>query len=86
MAQVLLWELGTLTLFAIPLGLAIGYGFCALMVLGFESEMFRIPLVLSPRTMGFAAAVTILAAFISGLTVQKQVNELDLIGVLKSKE
>uniref|UniRef100_A0A7C2K1P0 FtsX-like permease family protein n=1 Tax=Schlesneria paludicola TaxID=360056 RepID=A0A7C2K1P0_9PLAN len=85
-AQVLLWELAMLTLFAIPLGLAIGYGFCALMVKGFESEMFRIPLILSPRTMGFAAGVTLLAAFVSGLTVQKQVSELDLIGVLKSKE
>jgi putative ABC transport system permease protein len=85
-AQVLLWELAALTLLAIPLGLAIGYGFCGLMVKGFESEMFRIPLVISPRTVGFAAGVTILAAFLSGLTVQKQVNELDLIGVLKSKE
>lgn len=85
-AQVLLWELAILTLFAIPLGFCIGYGFCIGMVKGFESEMFRIPLIISPKTMGFAAGVTILAAFISGLSVQRQVNNLDLIGVLKSKE
>lgn len=85
-ARVLLWELAILTLIAIPMGYAIGYGFCLSMVKGFESEMFRIPLVISPRTMGFAAGVTILAAFISGLIVQRQVNHLDLIGVLKNKE
>lgn len=85
-AFVLLWQLAILTLLAIPLGYGIGYGFCALMVKGFESEMFRIPLIVSPRTMGFAAAVTVTAAFVSGLAVQRQVNELDLIGVLKSKE
>jgi putative ABC transport system permease protein len=85
-ALVLLWELGLLTLLAIPMGYLMGYGFCALMVRGFESEMFRIPLIISPRTMGFAAGVTFLAALISGLTVQQQVNQLDLIGVLKSRE
>ena len=56
------------------------------MVKGFESEMFRIPVVISTRTMGLAAGVTIAAAFFSGLTVQRHVNQLDLIGVLKSKE
>lgn len=85
-ALILIWELGILTLFAIPLGYLIGYGFCAAMVAGFESELFRIPLIVSFRTLGFAALVTWLAAIVSALTVYWQVNRLDLIGVLKSKE
>lgn len=85
-SRILLWELGILTLAAIPLGIAIGYGFCAVMVKGFESELFRIPLIISLRTIGFAVSVTVIAALISGLTVQRQVDRLDLIGVLKSKE
>ncbi|MCA8996791.1 MAG: FtsX-like permease family protein, partial [Planctomycetaceae bacterium] len=67
-SRVILFELGILTLLAIPLGYAIGYGFCSAMVKGFESEMFRIPVVISTRTMGLAAGVTIAAAFFSGLT------------------
>lgn len=85
-ARVLLGELALLTLFAIPLGFAIGYGFCAIMVKGFESEMFRIPLMISSRTMGFAALVTMSAALLSGLSVQHQIDRLDLIGVLKSND
>ena len=82
----LLMELALLTLLAIPIGFVIGYGFCAAMVKGFESELFRIPLIITSETMGFAALVTIVAALFSGLTVQRQINQLDLIGVLKSKE
>ena len=64
----------------------IGYGFCAAMVKGFESELFRIPLIISLQTMGYAAGITFLAAVISGLSVLWQIEHLDLIGVLKSKE
>lgn len=85
-SKVLLFELGILTLLAIPMGYAIGYAFCAAMVRAFESEMFRIPLTISARTMGFAAGITILAALVSGLAVRRQIDRLDLIGVLKNKE
>lgn len=85
-SKVLLFELGVLTLLAIPMGYAIGYAFCAAMVQAFESETFRIPFTISARTMGFAAGITILAALVSGLAVRLQIDRLDLIGVLKSKE
>lgn len=85
-SRILLWELSILTLLSIPMGIALGYGFCYAMVKGFESELFRIPLVISPQTIGFAILVTVAAALVSGLTVQRQVNRLDLIGVLKSQE
>ena len=62
---ILLGELTILTLAALPLGYAIGYGFCYAMVQSFESEMFRIPLVITGRTMAFAASTTLFAALVS---------------------
>ncbi|WP_175517683.1 ABC transporter permease [Planctomicrobium piriforme] len=85
-AKVLLGELGILTLLAIPLGYLIGLGFCAALAKAFESEHFRMPLVISLKTLGIAAGITLLAAAASGLSVQRQINQLDMIGALKSKE
>ncbi|MEX2286037.1 MAG: FtsX-like permease family protein [Planctomycetaceae bacterium] len=83
---ILLGELAVLTLVAIPLGLVMGYGFAALTVWAFETEMYRIPLVVSHRTFAFASAVTILASLLSGLVVRRRIDQLDLVAVLKSKE
>lgn len=85
-SAILLGELAVLTLAAIPLGIAIGYGFAWLMVWAFESELFRIPLVISRWTLGFAAAVTLIASLISGLVVRERIEHLDLVGVLKERE
>ena len=85
-ANVLLGELTLLTLLAIPIGFFIGYGFCWGMVQGFESELFRIPLIISLKTLGFATSVTLIASLVSGLTVRRKVNELDLISVLKNQD
>jgi putative ABC transport system permease protein len=85
-SAILLGELAVLTLLAIPLGLTIGYLFAAGIVYGVESELYRFPLVITPRTYGFAAGVTVIASLISGLIVRRRIDRLDLIAVLKSKE
>lgn len=85
-STILLGELAVLTLAALPLGYAIGYAFALLMVQGFESEMFRIPLVISPETLAFASGVTIAASVISGLIVRRRIDHMDLVSVLKQKE
>lgn len=84
---ILLGELALLTLAAIPLGLVLGYGLAALVIgLAYDTELFRIPLVIGRSTYGFAAAVTAAAAVGSGLAVRRLLDRLDLIAVLKSKE
>ena len=83
---ILLGELALLTLIAIPVGYAIGYGFCWMMAQAFESEMFRIPLVISRKNLAFAAGVTAVAAMFSGLVVRRRLDELDLVAVLKSRD
>lgn len=83
----LLGELGVLTLTAIPLGLALGYGLAALVIrVAYDTELFRIPLIVDRSTYAFAVTVTLLAALISGLIVRRMLDRLDLVGVLKSKE
>jgi putative ABC transport system permease protein len=85
-SAILLGELAVLTLVAIPVGCFIGYGFSAAMVSGFESEMYRIPLVIRPGSYARAAIVTGLAAAASGLLVRRRLDQLDLVEVLKSHE
>jgi putative ABC transport system permease protein len=83
---ILLGELAILTLLAIPLGWAIGYGMVAAFVVGLDTEAYRIPLVIEPGTYAMAAAVVIIAAFVSGLIVRRRIDRLDLVSVLKTRE
>ncbi|MEX1027113.1 MAG: FtsX-like permease family protein [Candidatus Paceibacterota bacterium] len=85
-SAMLLGELAILTILAIPIGWAIGYGFSYAMVRGFESELYRIPLVIRPASYARAALVTAVASAISGLIVRRRLDELDLVEVLKSQE
>ncbi len=85
-AWMLLGELAVLTLCAIPVGWGIGYAFCYLMVQGFESEQFRIPLVLPAASFAESATVAILAAAVSGWIVRRRLNAIDLVEVLKTRE
>ena len=83
---ILLGELATLDMLAIPLGLVIGHWLARLATILFETEMFRVPFVIEPSTYGFAAVVAIIAATISGLAVRRRLDKLDLVGVLKTWE
>jgi putative ABC transport system permease protein len=85
-SSILLGELALLTLVALPIGMVLGWCFAYLATLAFNSEMFRIPLVVSRQTYGFAATIVIIAAIASGLAVRRRLDHLDLVAVLKSKE
>ena len=51
-----------------------------------NSEMYRIPFVISPHTLGVSVSVVLLSALISGALVRRQLDRLDLIAVLKTRE
>ena len=85
-SAILLGELGVLTLAALPLGMLLGYGFAAIIIWALETEMFRCPLVVGPATYAFGALVVLVATVLSALTVRRQLDHLDLVAVLKSKE
>jgi len=77
-------ELMIVAIFAIPLGWLVGTGLCYATVKGFESELYRIPLVISRKNLLLSAGVTLLAAIISGLIVRRSLNQVNLVEVLKS--
>ena len=85
-STILLGELGVVTLIAIPVGLLLGYGLAALTVTAFDTELYRFPLVVTARTFALAALVILVAATLSGLSVRRKLDQLDLVAVLKTRE
>lgn len=85
-AVVLFGELGILTAAAIPAGLALGYSMLAGMLAAYETELFRMPLVTDPATFVWAATAVVIAMGLSAIVVRRQLNRLDLVEVLKTRE
>ena len=85
-AYILLGEMGLLTLVAIPLGLLFGYGLCAYMAYEFDTDLYRVPLVLGIKVYAFAALVVILSSVLSALMIWRNLAHLDMVAVLKTKE
>ena len=85
-AFILLGEQAILTLFAIPVGYAIGYVLAALISSAYNSELYRLPLIITNSNYAFTFIIVAIASLISGLVVHRQINRLDLIAVLKTRE
>jgi putative ABC transport system permease protein len=82
----LLGEQALLTLASIPIGFAGGWGLSISIARAFESEMYRLPLVISGRTWAISFFVIVLAAVFSAMVVQRRIRGLDLVEVLKTRE
>ena len=82
----LLGELGLEIAAAIPLGFLAGYGLAALLLALMPHEMVEFPLIISNPTYLYAGAVVIVAGVISALIVRNRIDNLDLVGVLKTRE
>ena len=85
-AFILLGEQAVLLSLAIPIGFGLGCGLAALMTESYDWELFRFPLVVTPATYAFAFVVIMAAALASGLLIRQQLNRLDLVAVLKTRE
>jgi len=85
-AYILLGELALLTVIALPVGLLIGHGLCAYLAFQFDSDLYRIPLVLDSSVYAFAALVVIASALISGIMIWRNLAHLDMVAVLKTRE
>jgi len=83
---ILLGELALLTAAAIPVGFLVGLGLIAYIVRGIASDLYRIPLVVTPGVFAFAATAVIVASVLSGLVVARRLHRLDLVAVLKTRE
>jgi len=84
--MILLGEQALVTIVAVPVGLLLGYGLCALLIPAFDREAFRLPLVVSNQTLVYAAGTALIAALGCGVLVARRLRNLDLIAVLKTRE
>lgn len=85
-SYILLGELALLTLVAIPPGFGVGWALSAYLAAQFQSDLYRVPLVLKPDTYAIAALVVMISATISGAVVWWRLRRLDLVAVLKTRE
>ncbi len=85
-SYILLGEIAIVTIAALPLSLVLGYGLAAAAVRAYDTEVYRIPLILTARTCVQALGTTIVATLVSGALVRRRLNRLDLIAVLKTRE
>jgi putative ABC transport system permease protein len=85
-SYILLGEVGLLMLLGLPLGCGIGSALAWFIADRFETELYRVPMVIEPSTFGYAVAITLLATAVSAFLVRRRLDRLDLIAVLKTRE
>ncbi|MEJ2022953.1 MAG: ABC transporter permease, partial [Maritimibacter sp.] len=85
-SYILLGEITIITIIAIPLGLWLGYVMAAGMVESFDSDLYAIPLIISPITYIRAALVVGGATLVSALIVRRRIDRMDLVAVMKTRE
>ncbi len=85
-SRILLGEIALLTLAAIPPGWAIGILFSRLLNQAFSSDLFRVPMVLTPQAFAIAASGVLAASLVVGLLVVRRLGRLDKLRVLKAVE
>jgi putative ABC transport system permease protein len=71
---------------AIPLGCVGGYLLSWTIVAMSHNDMISIPIIIAPRTYAFAALAIIIAGTGSAMVVRRRIDQLDLVGVLKTRE
>lgn len=85
-AYVLLGELAVVTLVAVPIGAIGGYYLSFGIAEGFSTELYQIPSVFDPPSFGKSILVVLGASLISGWLVKRDLDRIDLIQVLKTRE
>ena len=85
-SRVLIGGLAVEVVLAIPIGLWLGKKWGELFMRQVDQETFRWAVVVAPRTYALATAVSLLAATAAALWVRRNLDRLDLIAVLKTRE
>lgn len=85
-AFVLLGELALITLIALPLGTLIGIALTDAIAAGFSTDLYTVPADLDAGAVGTASLAVLIAAVFSGWLVKRDIDRLDLVSALKSRE
>lgn len=85
-AFVLLGELAVVSLVALPVGSLLGYYLSFGIAAGFSTDLYQIPTRFSPESHAIAAIAVIAAAIVSGWLVKRDLDRIDLVSALKTRE
>jgi putative ABC transport system permease protein len=85
-STLLLAEFALNVLLAVPLGLVLGYAAALGLSTIHQTELFRIPVIVEPRTYAYAVLVVLSSGVATALLVRRRIDRLDLVSVLKVRE
>jgi putative ABC transport system permease protein len=83
---VLVGEIAILVLLALPLGCVLGRGLAWVIAERLDTDLYRVPLIISSGTSGLAMLVVVLAAVISTWIVGRHLRRLDVLATLNPRE
>jgi putative ABC transport system permease protein len=85
-SALLLGELALLIALALPLGMLLGWALVHAITALLVSDQFHFPVVILPRTYAWAALCVAAAGVASALVVRRQIDRLDMVAALKTRE
>ena len=85
-STILLGELAVQVVLGILMGLQLGTWWAEAYVASINLEAMRFPLHIASETYGGAALIALVSGAVSALLVRRKIDDLDLIGVLKTSE
>jgi putative ABC transport system permease protein len=85
-SHILLGEMAVLLILAIPVGWAVGYLLGWALVSAMQTELYRVPLIITDQTYAISASVVLVSALASGLVAWRRLARLDLVEVLKTRD
>ena len=85
-AFVLLAELAIITLLALPVGSIMGYYLSFAISQGFSTDLYQIPTIFIPESYGLAFIAVVAASIVSGWLVKRDIDNIDLVSALKTRE
>jgi putative ABC transport system permease protein len=85
-SYLLLGQLGTELLLALPIGAAAGWALASVLMHLMSSDNIDFPVIIAPSTYAWAVLIVLAAGLLSALLVRRRIDQLDLVAVLKVRE
>ncbi|ABR46826.1 protein of unknown function DUF214 [Alkaliphilus metalliredigens QYMF] len=78
-------ENAVMTVLGIAVGVPVGYGMCYGIVSAFETDLYKIPLIITPSSYVFAAMMTAFFVAIAQLATIRKIYKMNFIDALKNR-
>lgn len=85
-ATMLLGEQAILAVASLPAAFVVAWTLCWLVAVRFETDLFRIPVLIEGTSYLFGVAVIAVAGALSAVAIRGRIGRLDLVEVLKTRE